>query len=59
MIESLKTEGRKYSLIYFKDKIDRDKEIQKQMQIDKIKNVFIDNEESSNICNQNVINIFI
>ena len=48
MIDSLKTEGRKYSLIHFKDKIDKDNETQKQIQIEKIKKVFKDNDKKEN-----------
>ena len=48
MIDTLKTEGRKYSLIHFKDKFDKNKEIEKQIQIEKIKEVFKDNDIKDN-----------
>ena len=48
MIDTLKTEGRKYSLIHFKDKLDKNKEIEKQIQIEKIKEVFKDNDIKDN-----------
>ena len=48
MSDTLKTEGRKYSLIYFKDKLDKHKEIEKQMQIEKIKEVFKNNDSKEN-----------
>ena len=48
MIDTLKDEGRKYSLIYFKDKLDKKKELEKQMQIENIKKVFIDNDIKDN-----------
>jgi len=44
----LKTEGRKYSFIYFKDKLDKNKEIEKQIQIEKIKEVFKNNDSKEN-----------
>ena len=57
MIDTLKTEGRKYSLIHFKDKLDKNKEIEKQIQIEKIKEVFKDNDikDNSNIFNLKII----
>ena len=48
MIDTLKTEGRKYSLMHFKDKLDKNKEIEKQIQIEKIKEVFKDNDIKDN-----------
>ena len=48
MIDTLKTEGRKYSLMHFKDKLDKNKEREKQIQIEKIKEVFKDNDIKDN-----------
>ena len=48
MSDTLKTEGRKYSLMHFKDKLDKNKEIEKQIQIEKIKEVFKDNDIKDN-----------
>ena len=48
MIDTLKTEGRKYSLMHFKDKLNKNKEIEKQIQIEKIKEVLKDNDIKDN-----------